>query len=383
MRIAMVGASPTLNTAYGLQNSMWAEEMGKTHEVLFFPDQKIVGKAISMGNYKMFPNDGTLLGDLIDENKIDLLYTHSDVQVLQKVQRKMNDFSWIARVPIDTDRWSPSWRPLLEKPDVIVTETEATAKMMKNNGFNAMVIPCAISDTYSMHVKGKNPPASWKAKDDFMMLFVARPHWRKNLPTLLVALDRMVHQHGMKNVKLFVHSDLKDFEATKMDYALLIQALDLQNNVLMPNKLSFDTGVDEKIMEGLYETADCLITPNLGEGFGITQVEAMACGCPVIGTEYTSGKELIGKDRGLLLKTERLVEVEGIERPVIAVDSIVNAVKTYVDKPALKLAHGKAGAEFACANFSKKVVYAKWHALVNDLRIQSVTFNEDKLRGIV
>jgi glycosyltransferase involved in cell wall biosynthesis len=383
MRIAMIGASPTLNTAYGIQNNMWAEEMGKTHEVLVFPDQKVVGKTIQMGAYKLFPSDNARYRELVDSGKIDILYTHTDVQVLQRISRTPNDFTWIARVPIDTDRWSQSWHYLLEKPDILVTETEATQRMLKNHGFDSIQIPPAISDAYTMHVKGKNPPAPWKGKDDFLMLFVARPHWRKNLPTLLVALDRMVHQEKMKNVKLFIHSDMKDFEATKMDYALLIQALELQDHVLMPSNFSFDSGVEEKILEGLYDTADCLITPNLGEGFGVTQVEAMACGCPVIGTGYTSGPELIGKDRGQVLKTERLVDIDGIERPVISVNSIIDSVKNYIDHPDLKAAHGKAGAEYAAAHFAKSVVFPKWHALINDLKINSVILNEDKLHGVV
>lgn len=51
----------------------------------------------------------------------------------------------------------------------------------------------------------------------------------------------------------------------------------------------------------LYGAADVMVSPSSFEGFGLTFVEAMACGCPVVGIAATSVPEVVG-DAGLLVE---------------------------------------------------------------------------------
>ena len=50
----------------------------------------------------------------------------------------------------------------------------------------------------------------------------------------------------------------------------------------------------------LYGAADVMVSPSSFEGFGLTFVEAMACGCPVVGVAATSVPEVVG-DGGILV----------------------------------------------------------------------------------
>ncbi|MFQ3577535.1 MAG: glycosyltransferase [Verrucomicrobiia bacterium] len=43
----------------------------------------------------------------------------------------------------------------------------------------------------------------------------------------------------------------------------------------------------------LYRSAEALIFPSLGEGFGLTPMEAMACGCPALVADNTSLREVV------------------------------------------------------------------------------------------
>jgi glycosyltransferase involved in cell wall biosynthesis len=45
----------------------------------------------------------------------------------------------------------------------------------------------------------------------------------------------------------------------------------------------------------IYNLADCFVNPSLYEGFGLAQVEAMACGCPVIAADAGAIPEIIGQ----------------------------------------------------------------------------------------
>jgi glycosyltransferase involved in cell wall biosynthesis len=50
----------------------------------------------------------------------------------------------------------------------------------------------------------------------------------------------------------------------------------------------------------LYGASDVMVSPSSFEGFGLTFVEAMACGCPVVGVAATSVPEVVG-DGGVLV----------------------------------------------------------------------------------
>ncbi|MDH3224474.1 MAG: glycosyltransferase family 4 protein, partial [Gemmatimonadota bacterium] len=60
------------------------------------------------------------------------------------------------------------------------------------------------------------------------------------------------------------------------------------------------TGDDLRI---LYSGADCFVFPSLFEGFGLPVLEAMACGCPVVGSDRSAVPEVVG-DAGFVVDPE-------------------------------------------------------------------------------
>lgn len=81
-----------------------------------------------------------------------------------------------------------------------------------------------------------------------------------------------------------------------------IQRLKLEKRV---KKLGF---VEDEDLSALYSGAIAFISPSLYEGFGLTLLEAMVCGCPVIAGNGGSQPEVVGK-AGVLVDPQSVAEI--------------------------------------------------------------------------
>ncbi|HEX2578832.1 MAG TPA: glycosyltransferase family 1 protein [Rhabdochlamydiaceae bacterium] len=94
------------------------------------------------------------------------------------------------------------------------------------------------------------------------------------------------------------------------------------SNPLLNESLLFLGQVDDEDLPGLYRNSHAIIHPSLYEGFGLTPLEAMSCGCPVVVSNAASLPEVCG-DSALYIDPYNVAEIAaGMER--VMHDSILH-----------------------------------------------------------
>jgi len=116
---------------------------------------------------------------------------------------------------------------------------------------------------------------------------------RKNVETLLRAFARAMDRIG-EDVMLVVGGSAHGNSGLYPDLAPVARELGIAERVLFPGALSSG----EKI--ALYHLADCYAAPSRYEGFGLSPLEAMACGTPVVAANASCTPEVVG-DAALLV----------------------------------------------------------------------------------
>jgi glycosyltransferase involved in cell wall biosynthesis len=204
----------------------------------------------------------------------------------------------------------------MEHADAIVAVSSETAKnihqILNVETHRINVIPNAVDSLFYPRSEREaqkfrqqlNVPA-----DTFCLLNVGGNHPRKNITAILKALQ-LLKQRGFA-VQLWKVSD--DFTDEDKHF---IQANFLEDAIVY---LGY---VDKSTLIDIYNAANVLVAPSLHEGFGITLLEAMACGTPVITSNTSAMPEVVG-DAGILVDPHN-------------VPTIADAVQQLIENPSYR-----------------------------------------------
>ncbi|HKI79992.1 MAG TPA: glycosyltransferase [Ignavibacteriaceae bacterium] len=182
-------------------------------------------------------------------------------------------------------------------------------------------------------------------KDEKLILFVGRLVYYKGIEYLIDAMS------SVKNAKLLIigSGPLKEQLISK------IKQLELNSRIkIIPE-------VEKDKLQECYKNCDMLVLPSIekSETYGIVQIEAMACGKPIICTEIGTGTSYINQN-----------EVTGIVVPPRDSNELANAINRLVSDKDLSFKLGQNGKERAFNEFNaEKMVqrtYDLYENLIND-----------------
>ena len=127
---------------------------------------------------------------------------------------------------------------------------------------------------------------------------------RKGWDVLLRAYARAFRSHD--DVLLILRINNHD---SRVDVAAQIAALHLPSDTA-PIALIYNQQIDAAQLGSLYRSADCLVLPTRGEGWGLPVLEAMACGLPVIATDWSAQTAFFNQNLGFPIRVRSLVPAD-------------------------------------------------------------------------
>ena len=226
--------------------------------------------------------------------KADICVTLYDTWVYDA--RQMQSVRWVPWMPVDHEPLPVRVKAAIESAWQPICYSKFGQRMVQEAGLEAEYVPHGIE----MDVFKPTPKQATRDKlegrlkeADFVAVMVAANKGtpsRKSFPEALLAWKRFVEKH--ENSVLYMHTH-PGTEMSGLDLLLLIQEIGIPDDAVRFCDSYWNIlGFPDNYMQTIYASADVLLNPAQGEGFGIPVVEAQACGCPVIVTDCTSMSEL-------------------------------------------------------------------------------------------
>lgn len=136
--------------------------------------------------------------------------------------------------------------------------------------------------------------------DHFTFVSVGSLHPNKGYDILLEAFGLLCIQYPKESFKLIVIGDGK--ERRKLES--FIKLTDLEENVLMPG------WENNNKLPQIFNQSHVYISSSRLETFGISPLEALACGMPVISTISGGPEQFVNAQNGLLVENENVFELK-------------------------------------------------------------------------
>jgi glycosyltransferase involved in cell wall biosynthesis len=300
MKLLWLSNAPWCSTGYGTQTRHFAPlliEVG--HEVVINCFYGLEGGVTTWNGVKCLPRGSHPFGqDIVGEHarreRVDIIIPLVDAWVLDPslYGPRVVTCPWF---PVDSD---PLPIHVLEKVRQCATGivfSKFGQRKAAEVDLDVLYVPHGVDTTISRPIDRAAARAKIGLPNDrFVIGMVAANHGtpsRKALPQCLEAFAEFRRRHP--EAFLYLHTGVgKPLDGNSVDLMLLGASLGILDAMGIADQYSVQFGLRDDEMTALYNSFDVLLSPSLGEGFGVPILEAQACGCPVIVGDWTAMSEI-------------------------------------------------------------------------------------------
>lgn len=385
MKILWISDSVNLYTGLGIQSYSILKHFAKSHEVLqlgWFCQQETEYNGIPIKPLgKNFGN--------IDEIKEYYYEFDPDIVI------SLGSISMVKKLTLFEDyvfksKWI-HWLPVVDEQDLqaehLITLSDFGASKHKSKNIYLGVdkeIFRPLDNKNTLRVKeGLN--------DKFVCLMVAQNRWKETIPLMIQSFSKF--SEDKKNADLIIHT--KPWSASDI-HSLNLREIIGKNHLGERIKISSESYTSIK-MNRLYNCSNVLVSSSNEEGFGLSYVEAMMSGIPLLIPDYPISREHVLPDVDETKKCGELVNIiskqdkelglfceESISNEIRKCGELVNVTSQQIDTDdfAEKLQkfyedwihgerllkrYGRTGRQIAIRKYDIDKTARDWDALINDV----------------
>jgi glycosyltransferase involved in cell wall biosynthesis len=302
-----------------------------------------------------------------------VMFTLYDVHVFTSPQwDSINVVSW---VPVDHLPVPPAVAAFCGKPNVHpIAMSRFGLEQLQRKDIEAHYAPHAIDTSVYQHAdyvqqeNGKRITGRelMSLSEDHFVVLIANANKgvpsRKAFGEQLLAFSIFAQRHD--DARLFIHSE--QFGAmTGIQFDPLVQACGIADKVKFINQYQMRMGIPPEALAVLYSAADVMLNPTMGEGFGITQLEAQACGLRVITQDFSAQAELAGPGS---IKVSGQPFWDATQHAWFSTPSVPHMVDALEEMYAQGRVRSPEAAAWARENYDADAVYARhWRPILDHL----------------
>ena len=316
LRILWYSNAPWASTGYGQQTAQVIQRLAKeNHQIAIHAMYGLAGSASTWNGFKVYPqglaaySDDVLVAHTTEWASQDLstptlMMTLFDVWVLKSESLKdwKNIASW---VPIDHQPTPPDVLQWCARPNVKpIAMSKFGSRMLDVAGVEHLYVPHAIepvfqpTESVALQSGGKMTGREFMGweEDRFVVSMVAtnkgnqpaRKAWAENI----LAFSIFAKDHP--DAVLYLYTE-PDGAMSGISLPTLMDAVGISaDKYKVVDQYAYRHGMPQNVMAAMYTASDVLLACSMGEGFGIPVIEAQACGCRVIVSNFTAQPELVG-----------------------------------------------------------------------------------------
>jgi len=320
-RLMWVSQSPTSITGLGKSSRYILEGLSKKFEVISvgynFEPQHVQPMNIryeTQGLRLDASGDPSKLGDQVKEYIIkyrpDIVVFFGDIRYftyLPVIVKELPETLYAGYITVDCANLPISWLPTISCFEYLMT-TSAFASQEIFNTYNRksdVVYLGHNPEIFNTENKGRVQGLENK---QFVSFRVDRNQSRKNWAATFDIWDKW---SADKDAILLYHTKLEpeDAGAPNLKEYMYNKPFMREKSVCSKNYL-----FDELEFSRLMKSSDVLFTTTMGEGFGLSILEAAACGIPSVGIDFSASGELIRDGAGVAIEAASLfTNSEGVK----------------------------------------------------------------------
>jgi glycosyltransferase involved in cell wall biosynthesis len=293
--------APWNPSGYGQQVALFAPRLAQHCRLTISAFHGLQGARLRWEGIDVWPSVGGTYGDeailghakhCFGALRDGVVLTLLDLPMLDpQIWKRLNVACW---VPLDHDPAPPAVLNFLaETAAVPIALTRLGQDRL--SGLDAMYVPHGI-DTSVFGPRAGARERLGLPEDAFIVGAVAMNKGvpsRKSLPQIVEAFARFRGRHP--EAFLYLHTEITGRYREGFDLVPLLRHFELEGCVRVADQYRYQYDPEPpEHMADVYSSFDVLLNPAMGEGFGLTVLEAHACGVPAIVTDFTAMSEVCG-----------------------------------------------------------------------------------------